>query len=102
MLDSTQILGKPCPLLAAVAALDLLDETELRRAFDSRLSAEAAAELESLHFKVRREGLTPSEDQRRRDLMRQYERAMLVRARAGALLHQRGCNVTAMLRAGHS
>jgi len=87
----------PPDLEAAVAALDLFDETELRRAFESRLSAAEAAELESLHFKVRREGLTPSEDQRRRDLVRQYERAMLVRARAAALLHQRGCNVSAML-----
>ena len=83
----------PSDLQSAVDALDLLDETALRRAFDSRLSAEAASELEALHFKERREGLTPVEDQRRHDLIRQYERAMLVRARAAALLHQRGCNV---------
>ena len=83
----------PPDLAAAVAALDLFDETELRRAFESRLSAEEAAELESLHFKVRREGLTPFEDERRGELMSQYERAMLVRARAAALLHQRGCDV---------
>jgi plasmid stability protein len=87
----------PPDLQAALDALELLDETALRRAFESRLSAEASAELESLHFKERREGLTPAEDQRRRDLIRQYERAMLVRARAAALLHQRGCNVSAML-----
>jgi plasmid stability protein len=84
----------PADLEAAVSALDLFDETALRRAFESRLSAEASEELESLHFKERREGLTPAENQRRRDLVRQYERAMLVRARAAALLHQRGYPVS--------
>jgi plasmid stability protein len=85
----------PPDLQAAIDSLELLDEPALRRAFESRLSAEASSELESLHFKERREGLTPDEDQRRRDLIRQYERAMLVRARAAALLRQRGCNVSA-------
>jgi plasmid stability protein len=87
----------PPDLEAAVAALDLFDETALRRAFESRLSAEASAELESLHFKQRCEGLTSADECRRGDLIRQYERAMLVRARAAALLHQRGINVSALL-----
>jgi hypothetical protein len=83
----------PADLRAALDALDLLDDAALRRAFDSRLSAEASAELEVLTFKERRAGLTPVDESRRRDLIRQYERAMLVRARAAALLRQRGHEV---------
>jgi plasmid stability protein len=84
--------GLPPDLTEALAALDLLDEPALRRAADTRLSPEASAELEALHFKERREGLTEAEDLRRRDLVRQYERAMLVRARANALLNSPGRN----------
>jgi len=82
----------PPALAAAMAAVDTLDETGLRHAAESRLSDEQLNDLESLHFKQRREGLTPAEDQTRHDLMREYERAMLVRARAAALLHQRAKN----------
>lgn len=83
-------------LRAALDTLDLLDDAALRRAFDSRLSVEASAELEALTFKERRAGLTPADESRRRDLIRQYERAMLVRARAAALLRQRGHEVPAV------
>jgi plasmid stability protein len=85
----------PADLSEAVAALHLLDEPALRRAADTRLPAEASAELEALHFKQRREGLTEVEERARQDLVRQYERALLVRAEATALLHGRGRNGTA-------
>ena len=84
--------GLPADLAEAVAGLHLLDEPALRRAANSRLSDEALAELEALHFKQRREGLTEAEDRDRQELMRQYERAMLVRSEATALLHARGLN----------
>lgn len=87
----------PPELAAAMAAVDTLDEAGLRRAAESRLTPEQGEELESLHFKQRREGLTPAEDQTRQILMREYERAMLVRARAAALLHQRSKNGVAPL-----
>jgi plasmid stability protein len=41
-----------------LAALALLGDTDLERAAASRLAAEFATELESLHFKKQREGLT--------------------------------------------
>ena len=82
----------PPELAAAMTAVDTLDEIGLRRAAESRLTPEQGEELESLHFKQRREGLTTAEDQIRHDLMREYERSMLVRARSAALLHQRGKN----------
>src|SRR5262245_57658278 len=87
----------PADLQQALAPLALLDDEALQHAARSRLGAEAAAELEALHLKQQREGLTEAEAQRRGDLVRQYERAMLVRAQALALLRQRGHDVSCLL-----
>jgi hypothetical protein len=59
--------------------------------------AKAAAELEALHLKRQREGLTDVETQTLARLVRQYERAMLVRAQAAALLKQRGYDVAELI-----
>jgi hypothetical protein len=56
-----------------------------------------AAELEALHLKRQREGLTESETETLARLVRQYERAMLVRAQAAALLKQRGYDVAELI-----
>jgi hypothetical protein len=53
--------------------------------------------LEELHLKRQREGLTEGEEQTAAALLRQYERALLVRAQAAALLHQRGHKVEELL-----
>jgi plasmid stability protein len=87
----------PANLQEALTSLALLDDEALRRAACSRLGNEAAAELEALHFKQQREGLTDAETQRRGELIQQYERAMLVRAQATALLRQRGHDVSTLL-----
>jgi len=47
-----------------------------------------------LHLKRQREGLTATEAAEAAGLTRQYERVMLVRARAAALLRERGHDVT--------
>jgi hypothetical protein len=86
----------PDDLAEAVAPLALLDDDALWRAARSRLAAEAADQIEAFHLKRQREGLTEAEVQTLTGLMRQYERAMLVRARAAALLHQRGHDVSAL------
>ena len=65
----------------------------------SRLAEEAAAHLEELHLKRQREGLTEAEALTLAGLVRQYERAMLVRAQAAALLRQRGHDVSELLAA---
>jgi len=83
----------PEELTNVVAPLGLLDNDSLWRAARSHLAAEAASELETLHMKRQREGLTSSEQQTLAALMRQYERALLIRARAAALLHERGFDV---------
>jgi plasmid stability protein len=89
--------GLTANLQQALTPLALLDDEALRRAAGSRLGSEAAAELEALHFKQQREGLTEAETQRRGELVQQYERAMLVRAQAAALLRQRGHDVSSLL-----
>jgi plasmid stability protein len=87
----------PPDLVEAISPLALLDDEALERAAGSRLAAEAAAQMEELHLKRQRQGLTDAEAQTLAALVRQYERAMLVRAQAAALLHQRGHDVTPLL-----
>ncbi len=84
----------PDDLTEAVASLALLDDATLRRAAESHFSQEQAAELQVLHFKRQDVGLTESETQRATELTRQYERTMLIRAQAMALLVQRGHDVS--------
>jgi hypothetical protein len=83
----------PPDLNEAVSPLALLDDGDLWRAARSGLASEAATEMERLHLKRQSEGLSESETQTLAGLVRQYERAMLVRAQAAALLKQRGHDV---------
>jgi plasmid stability protein len=84
----------------AVAPLELLDDEALWRAARSRLAEVASTQLEELHLKRQRQGLTDAEMQTLSALVRQFERAMLVRARAAGLLKQRGHDVTSLLGPG--
>ncbi len=86
----------PNDLAEALSPLALLDDQALWRAARSHLSAEAADQLESLHLKRQREGLTEAEAQTLAVLVRQYERTMLVRAQAAALLKQHGYDVSSL------
>ena len=86
----------PNDLAEALSPLALLDDQALWRAARSHLSAEAADQLESLHLKRQREGLTEAEAQTLAVLVRQYERTMLVRAQAAALLKQPGYDVSSL------
>lgn len=87
----------PPELAEAISALALLDDDSLRLAARSHFSTESAEQLESLHEKRRTEGLTPEEERHVALLVRQYERAMLVRAHAARLLHERGHDVSHLL-----
>lgn len=64
------------------------------------MPVEAAEQLEQLHFKRQREGLTAVETDEAAALLQRYERVMLVRARAAATLKQRGHDVSVLLTAG--
>lgn len=87
----------PADLSEALSPLALLDDASLWRAARTRLPAETAEQMESLHLKRQREGLTEPEAQMLMGLVRQYERTMLVRAQAAVLLKQRGHDVSALL-----
>jgi len=84
----------PDSLAEDVAHLDDMDDAELWQAARSRLSKKVAAQLEVLHLKRQREGLSQSEASILADLVGQYERSMLIRARAAAILKQRGCDLS--------
>lgn len=84
----------PADLNEAISPLTLLDDEALWRAARSHLLLEAATQMEDLHLKRQREGLNETETQTLAGLVRQYERAMLVRAQAVALLKQRGHDIS--------
>jgi plasmid stability protein len=87
----------PADLTDAISPLAFLDDAALWRAARSHLLPEESAQLEELHHRREREGLNETETQTLATLVRQYERAMLVRSQAAALLHQRGHDVSGLL-----
>ncbi len=89
----------PGDLEAAIAPLSLLSDAELWQAGRTRLPQDAVAHLEALHLKRQREGLTDTETAIAAALIHQYERVMLIRAQAAALLKQRGHDVSVLLSA---
>lgn len=87
----------PTDTAEAIAALHLLEDADLWRAARQCLTAERAAEIEELHLKRQREGLSASEGETLATLMKEYTRVMLLRARSAALLKQRGHDVSDLL-----
>ena len=87
----------PEDLAKAVEALDLLSDRELWQAAESRLDPEAVEHLEALHLKRQDEGLTEEELSVEQLLIRRYERNLLVRAKAAAVLRARGHDVSTLL-----
>ncbi len=85
----------PADVAEAVAALAVADDETLWHAARSRLSQTVSDEIEELHFKRQREGLTDDEKHRLAGLMRQYERVLAIRAEAMGLLTERGYDVHA-------
>ncbi len=90
----------PSDLREAVAPLRALDDEALRRAAIDRFPEEAAARFTALNSKQQREGLTDEEIRALDDLRRGYERVMVVRAEAAALLKQRGHDVSKLILRG--
>lgn len=88
----------PDDLAHELARLSLLDDPALWRTARMRLPAGAVHELESLHAKRGQAGLSPAEADRLTELLHEYDRIMLVRAQAAALLRSRGHDVQDLLR----
>jgi plasmid stability protein len=86
----------PADLAEAISPLAILADDDLWRAARTRLSADDSEKLDDLHAKRLEEGLTESESETLSRLVRQYERTMLVRAQAAAILYQRGHDVSCL------
>ena len=76
--------------------LELLDDDALWRAARTRLDFEQSTQKEALHIKRQSEGLSAVEEQTLSVLVFRYERSMLVRAQAAALLKARGHDVSSL------
>jgi hypothetical protein len=90
----------PDELSQEIAGLEHLDDETLWRAARGHLAAETARRMEKLHRKRQREGLTGAEARALSEFVRQYERAMLIRARAAVLLKRRGFDVSELASEG--
>ena len=87
----------PSDLAKAISPLSVLEDESLWRAARAHLAPAEASRLEELHQKRQREGLEDAEARELAPLVRQYERFLLVRAQAAALLKQRGHDVSRLL-----
>lgn len=88
----------PAELREVVAPLRGLNDEALRHVAMDRFPKEAAARFAELNSKQQREGLTDEETKALDDLRRGYDRVMVVRAEAAALLKQRGHDVSKLIR----
>jgi hypothetical protein len=87
----------PPDLREAIAPLRGLNDEALHRAAMDRFPEEAAARFAELNRKQQREGLSDEESEALDDLRRGYERVMVVRAEAAALLKERGHDVSKLI-----
>lgn len=77
--------------------LEMMTDDDLWNAARSRLPRSLSSELEKLHQKRQRDGITKAERERARLLTEQFERCLVIRARAIELLHGRGHDVSPLL-----
>lgn len=82
------------PLRAELAQMAYLNDAALWRAARSTLSKDQRQQLEALHDKQQRTGLSPAEQAQEQALTNLYRETLLVRAQAVALLQQRGYDVS--------
>ena len=87
----------PRDLAETVASLSSLDDAQLWQVACSQLTGDASRELEALHWKRQREGLLSDEQQRAEELERLFDRIVLLRSQAAALLKQRGHEIAPLV-----
>jgi hypothetical protein len=81
----------------ALAQLDMLTDSELWQAAQITVSSEKTDAMQILVEKRQREGLTESENQQAQLLSHLFNRVMLVRAKATALLKKRGYDISTLI-----
>lgn len=84
----------PVDLEILLNALNTLDDDTLWRVSHSQPPVEDGILLQALVEKRRRRGLTPGEEHWLAELGERHDRVMVLRAKAVALLHQRGVDVS--------
>jgi hypothetical protein len=84
----------PTELERTLAALTAADDAALWDAARTKMDPRAAERLAALNRKQQRDGLRAAEEAERDQLVTEYERVMLVRAQAAALLKERGHDIT--------
>lgn len=87
----------PPGLTEALASLERMDDSSLWNTARSTMPPDARAQLTVLGAKQQREGLRDDEAGRLAQLVDEYERCMLLRAQAAALLKKRGHDVGGLL-----
>ena len=95
--NATEARGVSAELQDLQEAMAHLSDEELWDAARNSLAREATEALQRLRAKRKRAGLTLAEWQRRDDLLRQYDRGILIRSRAMLLLKERGYDISALL-----
>jgi plasmid stability protein len=87
----------PADLVELLDSMRGLDDETLWRAARNDLARQASAGISRLQARRKRKGLTVAEQQRLNHLLRQYDRGLLIRAEAAALLKERGHDVNVLL-----
>lgn len=85
----------------ALAQLDLLTDDDLLYAAQSSLSSEQTEQMQALLDKQQREGLSESEGKIAKHFSDLFNRTMLIRAKALALLQERGHDIESLLQPSH-
>jgi len=87
----------PEDLSTPLEELSLLDDKALWRVARKGVKASETIQMEKLHLRRQQKSLSESESQTLASLVKQYEKHMLLRAQAIALLKQRGHAVSKLL-----
>jgi hypothetical protein len=80
-----------------LSGLEQLGDSELWSAARRRLAVSDGQRLEELHFLKGTRQLSAAEEEEAQSLLAEYERHMLVRAKAMALLKQRGHDIAVLV-----
>jgi len=87
----------PAGLEAELAQLEVLSGDALWQVARKRFAPDQANKLERLHVKAQRQSLAVTEQKSEQALSREYERILLIRARAARLLRDRGFDISPLI-----
>ncbi len=87
----------PTELANAVSALQLLDDKTLWQAARTHLSAKLITKMERLHDHRRNGNLNKIEEEELADLIKEYEKAIVIRSEAMGILMERGYDISKLV-----